>query len=118
MDDVDAVRVGHGDAILTFHRAGQGLRTNPTVTLDASTLHASLPLDLDTYDGRTLSGFFDSLAASWRGWDGSREWFNIERDFRLQCHHNGIGGGFSCRDHGRSSPVRLARMDRDGDDRR
>jgi Family of unknown function (DUF6228) len=64
---------------------------HPTATLDVSTLHASLPVDLDTYDGASLSDFFDSLAASWRGWDGAREWFNIERDFQLNCHHDRKG---------------------------
>ena len=61
------------------------------MALDVSTLHVSLPVDLDTYGSGTLSDFFDSLAASWRGWDGAREWFNIERDFRLKCHHDGKG---------------------------
>ena len=61
------------------------------MTLDVSTLHASLPVDLDTYDGGSLSDFFNSLAASWRGWDGTRDWFNIERDFQLKCHHDRKG---------------------------
>jgi hypothetical protein len=91
VDDLEGVRLGYGDAVLTFHRAEQGAGTDPTVTLDVSRLHASLPVDLDTYDAGTLSDFFDSLAVSWRGWDGSREWFNIEREFRLQCHHDGKG---------------------------
>jgi Family of unknown function (DUF6228) len=91
MDELGDVRLGHGDAILTFHPAEDGSRGDPTVTLDVNTLRASLPVDLDTYGGGSLSDFFDSLAASWRGWDGAREWFNIERDFRLTCHHDGKG---------------------------
>jgi hypothetical protein len=38
-----------------------------------------------------MSDFFDSLAASWRGWAGTREWSNIERDLQLRCHHDGKG---------------------------
>jgi Family of unknown function (DUF6228) len=91
VDDREGVRLGHGDAVLTFYRADPASPRHATVTLDVYTLHASLPFDLDTYDGHGLSDFFDSLAASWRGWDGAREWFNIERDLRLTCHHDGKG---------------------------
>lgn len=91
MDDLEGVRLGQGDAVLTFHLAEAGSKRHPTVTLDVSTLHAALPVDLDTYDGGRLSDFVDSLAASWRGWDGAREWFNVEGDLRLKCHHDGKG---------------------------
>ncbi len=61
------------------------------MTLDVATLHASLPVDLDTYDGGSLPTSSKSLAASWHGWDGTREWFNIERDLQLKCHHDRKG---------------------------
>jgi hypothetical protein len=89
VDHQEVVRLGYGDAVLTFHPSKHGFKVDPTVTLDVYSLHASLPINLDTYDGGSLFDFFDSLAASWRGWDGPREWFNIERDFRMQCHHDG-----------------------------
>ncbi|MBA2380493.1 MAG: hypothetical protein H0V73_00135 [Chloroflexi bacterium] len=62
MDDLEGVRLGQGDAVLTFHLAEPGSRGDPIVTLDVSTLHASLPVDLDAFGG-SLFDFFDSLAA-------------------------------------------------------
>ena len=38
-----------------------------------------------------LVAFFDGLAASWRGWDGQREWTEVERDLSLVATHDGLG---------------------------
>lgn len=89
--DADGVRLGFGDAILTFQAMDPGPPWDSTlVSLDVFDLHVSRRVELhDAWS--SLSEFFMSLSASWRGWEGSQEWVSIDRDLRLICHHDGIG---------------------------
>jgi hypothetical protein len=40
---------------------------------------------------RPVKPFFDDLAASWRGWDGERQWTALEGEVRLSATHDGLG---------------------------
>lgn len=37
-----------------------------------------------------MPGFFDEMAADWRGWDGEREWRSLEGHLRIYSAHNGV----------------------------
>jgi hypothetical protein len=39
----------------------------------------------------TLSGFVESLASDWQGWDGIRSWRSMERELTLDAGHDGRG---------------------------
>jgi hypothetical protein len=39
----------------------------------------------------TLSGFTESLAADWQGWDGIRTWQSMERELTIDARHDGRG---------------------------
>ena len=54
-----------------------------------------------------LVGFFEGLAANWRGWAGSRDWFDSEDHIRLSATHDGKGTisiRVDCRLHDGTSP--------------
>ena len=63
------------------------------VTLKSEALFASARIYNDHYaDGvRGLSGFFDDLAANWRGWQEAKRWESLEGDFKLACVSDGLG---------------------------
>src|SRR5579863_1133584 len=42
-------------------------------------------------DPGSLVAFFDDLASNWRGWDGRREWTELERELGLIATHDGLG---------------------------
>lgn len=42
-----------------------------------------------TYRGDGLDTFFDSLAADWKGWDGTRKWEAIEGGLTIEASHHG-----------------------------
>ncbi|WP_125811577.1 DUF6228 family protein [Actinoplanes sp. ATCC 53533] len=39
----------------------------------------------------TLSGFMESLAADWQGWDGIRTWQSLGRELTIDARHDGRG---------------------------
>ena len=45
--------------------------------------------DVLTYGGDGLDAFFQSLAADWRGWDGTRTWDAVERGMTIEATHRG-----------------------------
>jgi hypothetical protein len=38
-----------------------------------------------------LGGFFDDLAAQWRGWTGDKTWAALEGDVSIVASHDGLG---------------------------
>ena len=34
---------------------------------------------------------FEELTASWKGWEGAKEWSSVEGDFSLSCKSDGLG---------------------------
>lgn len=60
------------------------------VTLEGPGLRASRRVYEGYDEGFTsLAGYFDDLAADWRGWKGSRDFESIEGDLRLRANHDG-----------------------------
>lgn len=43
------------------------------------------------YTPHDLAGFFEDLAANWRGWEGAKSWASIEEDFALSCKSDSLG---------------------------
>lgn len=43
------------------------------------------------YEPYDLATFFEDLAASWKGWEGVKEWHSVEEDFALSCTSDGLG---------------------------
>ncbi len=39
----------------------------------------------------TLADFFDGLAASWRGWEGERQWESPEYDLTIRATSDALG---------------------------
>lgn len=42
-----------------------------------------------TYRGDGLDTFFKSLAADWKGWDGTRTWDAVEHGMTIEASHRG-----------------------------
>jgi hypothetical protein len=64
------------------------------VELVDSGIHARGVVDLPSSDSGHdigLAGFFQELAASWRGWPGARTWASLCGCLRLEATHDGIG---------------------------
>ena len=62
-----------------------------TATLRLDGVHARVrlyhPLELAV----AWSAFFEDLAASWRAWEGAKEWSSLEGDLTLEAVHDGQG---------------------------
>jgi hypothetical protein len=43
------------------------------------------------YEPHSLAALFEELAASWKGWEGAKEWSSVEGDFSLSCKSDGLG---------------------------
>jgi hypothetical protein len=90
-------RIGEGQ--ITFLQPvvmtdGSGYTRLPIV-LKAPGLSAESALELQGWGGWTTSlvGFFDAMAAEWRGWDGVKEWSDDGdyRTDRIAATHDGLG---------------------------
>ncbi|MBA2502119.1 MAG: hypothetical protein H0V27_04480 [Pyrinomonadaceae bacterium] len=43
------------------------------------------------YEPHSLALLFEELTASWKGWEGAKEWSSVEGDFSLSCKSDGLG---------------------------
>jgi hypothetical protein len=57
------------------------------VIVEAERVHADR--GVLTYRGDGLDTFFESLAADWRGWDGTRRWDAVEHGMTIEATHRG-----------------------------
>ena len=57
------------------------------VIIEAEGVHAER--DVLTWGGDDLDTFFESLAADWRGWDGTRTWDAVEHGMTIEASHRG-----------------------------
>jgi hypothetical protein len=52
-----------------------------------------------------LGHYFSDLAQSWKGWNGTKSWASLEREFSIDASHDGVGTvGLRVRLRGPSSP--------------
>ena len=42
-------------------------------------------------DPHGLDNLFQTMATSWRGWDGEKKWSSIEGEFAISCTHDKLG---------------------------
>ena len=99
MEEPFTVTIGHGGAFLRLSRgdAGPGdfggrALWSLTVEVEDEGLKArtSVLLGPDRVEP-PLSELFDEIAASWRGWHGTKDWDGMEGGLTLSCTHDGPG---------------------------
>lgn len=60
------------------------------IELEALNFHAKTRVENPGY-GQPPSQFFEELAASWKGWEGIKNWFAMDRELELEARNDRIG---------------------------
>jgi Family of unknown function (DUF6228) len=68
---------------------GDGYIRTARVEIRADGLTAETTATLHSAGDRHLAGFFEELAADWRGWAGERHWRTLEGEMAIQAWHDG-----------------------------
>lgn len=93
----DEVKVGHGLPTAVFRSASRPASGDPyagssfVIELRADGLNVERLVFMYTFSWGTLAAFFDGLAASWRGWDGERQWESPECDLAISAISDALG---------------------------
>jgi hypothetical protein len=63
------------------------------IYLEAGGLSAQTTIELENWDGggSGLIAYFEDLAASWKGWQGSKQWHDDGPNVEIIATHDGIG---------------------------
>jgi hypothetical protein len=92
---------------VTIGRDGTYLLIYPPDELDTGTKYAHLPISVRSANVSASSGidlagwgewvpgfigFFDGLAAAWKGWEGTREWRDDDGGVEFRAVHRPVGG--------------------------
>lgn len=61
------------------------------VEVDASGISIVQPVFVFGFDWDALASFFEDLATSWRGWEGTKQWSSAERDLTIVAESDALG---------------------------
>ncbi len=93
----DDVTIGHGSRTAVFRSASRSTSDDPysgssfVVELHADGLNIERVVFMYRFSWDTLADFFDGLAASWRGWEGERQWESPEYDLTIRATSDALG---------------------------
>jgi hypothetical protein len=91
---------------VSIGRAGEGrLRFGPPIEIEPGDVRLPFRIEspglsvesaawlMDVFDGGAehLIGYFDEIAAAWRGWSGTKEWRDERGTLTLTATHDGVG---------------------------